>query len=219
MLPEVYSSESRDFQILTRVLDYVQNSVKFDIDTIKSINSTEDIPAVYLERLKSKLGFFTTKMFPDEQLRFILEVFPYILRYKGSITGIKRCVYSYLKIINSTSGALIDIDRENHCISVGLPGTEIDFKLLEEMLKYVLPVGFYLDLYDASTLSDSSYSEFYENKDTVRKSELSQGVIDNSIIIKDAMKNTVYAVESVMNTVNIGTVINNGTESRLTSTR
>lgn len=207
MLPEVYTSESRDFQILTRVLDYVQNSVKFDIDMINSINSTEDMPSVYLERLKSKIGFFTTQMFPDDQLRFILEVFPYILRYKGSITGIKRCIYAYLKMINSSSGAQISI--ENYCVRVGLPVGESNFKLLGEMLKYVIPVGFYLEMYDASTISSGSCRNIFEHQDTYYKSALNKNIADNSIIINSPVKDTDYAVESIMNTVHIGTIADN----------
>ena len=42
-VPSVYSTESRDFQLFLRVLDFVQNSIKYDIDTMIYSLSTEDM--------------------------------------------------------------------------------------------------------------------------------------------------------------------------------
>lgn len=42
-VPEVYPAESRDFQLIGRVLDYVVNGVKFDIDSIRALSNTQDI--------------------------------------------------------------------------------------------------------------------------------------------------------------------------------
>jgi len=75
-VPEIYVSESRDFQLFTRVLDFVHNSIKFDTDSILNVISTDDIQEGYLERLKSKLGFFTKNYYPDEELRLALCAFP-----------------------------------------------------------------------------------------------------------------------------------------------
>ena len=51
-VPQVYVSESRDFQLFTRVLDFVQNGLKFDIDSIVNVVDTQLIPTNYLDNLK-----------------------------------------------------------------------------------------------------------------------------------------------------------------------
>ena len=65
-IPSPYVSESRDFQIFMRVLDFVQNSIKFDIDSISNIIDTDIISGDYVENLKSKIGFFTENIYSDE---------------------------------------------------------------------------------------------------------------------------------------------------------
>ena len=41
MVPYVYPNESRDFQLLLRLYDYLINGVKHDIDQIKNVVDTE----------------------------------------------------------------------------------------------------------------------------------------------------------------------------------
>ena len=80
--PEVYTEQSRDFQLLCRVYDCVINSIKFDVDSIKKISSTRDIRATLLPLLQTKLGFFSNSIMSDEALRTILEAFPLIIKKK-----------------------------------------------------------------------------------------------------------------------------------------
>lgn len=153
-VPEVYISESRDFQIFIRILDIIQNSIKLDIDNMSNILSTEDISDVYIENLKSKIGFYTNKTFADNSIRLALAAFPYIIKYKGSYKGIVRCVNTFSKIMGITTEPKINIynyyeenPEYNYTIRIGIKHKKLDTQLLDELLKYVVPTGYIVEIY------------------------------------------------------------------------
>ena len=150
-VPQPYVAESRDFQLLTRVLDLVQNSVKFDIDSIVNIIDTRLISSSYLERLKSKLGFFTSKVYDDRTLRIVLSAFPHIIKYKGSEEGVKRCVNTYLNVSGISGGSRVDIYNKSgqydHLVRIGISGGVQNIQILKDLLSYVLPSGYMLEIY------------------------------------------------------------------------
>lgn len=151
--PQVYTSESRDFQILLRVLDFVQNSIKYDIDSITDIIDTDDISGYYLDRLKNKLGFFTNNSYDDNTLRIALNAFPYMIRYKGSIEGVERCVNTFLNIIGVRDGCRIEVinDRNDpyntYILRIGLKSRVQNITILKDMLSYILPTGYFVEIY------------------------------------------------------------------------
>lgn len=150
-VPQVYVSESRDFQLFTRVLDFVQNSLKYDIDAMLNSLSTRDIAENYLEHLQSKLGFFTSRHYDDETLRKVLSAMPYIIRNKGSELGIAMCVNTFLNIVGFRKGYTLSIynndDIYNYTVRVGIEGSEINTDILRDMLSYVIPTGYVLEFY------------------------------------------------------------------------
>ena len=83
-MPDVYVNESRDFQVLCRLYDFLFNGIKFDIDSIININDAFKINERLLPLLAIKEGFFTDVQFDSKTLRYILKAFPYIIKYKGT---------------------------------------------------------------------------------------------------------------------------------------
>ena len=51
--PEVYTSTSRDFQLIGRLYDCIINGVKFDIDSILDIINTDFIDSKLLKLLQT----------------------------------------------------------------------------------------------------------------------------------------------------------------------
>ena len=84
MTPQVYSEESRDFQLLCRIGDFAFNEVKYETDSITNIINTDKIKDNILPLLQTKVGFFsnTTSLTSDE-LRLVLKIFPYIIKLKS----------------------------------------------------------------------------------------------------------------------------------------
>lgn len=155
-VPQTYVSGSRDFQIFTEVLDFVQNGIKYNIDSITDTLDTETIPSEYLQNLKSKLGFFSTYLYEDSTLRKILESFPYIIKHKGSELGIHMCINTFMNILGLREGHKVEIvnrheeDSENqddYTIIIGIESTIEDTTILEDMLSYVLPIGYFVKFY------------------------------------------------------------------------
>ena len=165
-VPEVYAAESRDFQMLLRLLDVVVNNIKFKADSILDLVSTRDCEDAYLDLLATKVGFFTSTPVEYKYLRKILEAFPYIIKYKGSRKGIELAVRLFLKLnqlkgsdkssVNDTGDFSIDIrnykeiENENdgvtyeplYEITITVQYFKLKTELLDEILKYILPPGY-----------------------------------------------------------------------------
>lgn len=165
--PEVYTEQSRDFQLLCRVYDCVINSVKFDVDSIKKISSTRDIRATLLPLLQTKLGFFSNSIMSDEALRTILEAFPLIIKKKGSLSAINDIINLYLKVLDLRIPVIITRTEEEtqlynitvpkHTIVIGLNTSfQSSSSLFRDLLSYVMPAGFGYYTYFYSSMNELS---------------------------------------------------------------
>lgn len=166
-VPDVYVSESRDFQLLLRLYDSIFGGLKYDIDTMQYITDTKNIRNVLLPLLATKLGFFSDLELDDRSLRLILEALPYFLQYKGALEGVKEVINLYLKIMNETGSVLISYSSEavgnllDHTI---LFGSDIEFTnlaLLDTLLDLVLPVGFnkYFYYFESLDVAETAISQ------------------------------------------------------------
>lgn len=172
-VPQPYVSESRDFQIFTRVLDLVQNGVKFNVDSILNIVDTETIPTEYLTALKSKLGFFSTNVYEDSVLRQILSAFPHIIRHKGSEIGIHMCINTFLNILGLREGHKVDIINvpdegsevnDAYTVVIGLESNLEDTTILEDLLSYVLPIGYFVKFYFYKESDNQSKGDVHKDR-------------------------------------------------------
>ena len=96
--PEVYCSESRDFQLFCRLYDCVVNGIKFDIDTIPDILDAMTCRSSMLQLLQTKVGFFTNKQLTDDALRYVLTAFPMMVKNKGSLKAVQQAVNVFFKV-------------------------------------------------------------------------------------------------------------------------
>jgi hypothetical protein len=185
-IPEYYNDESRDFQIFTRVFDSIENSLKFDIDTINTILDTDIINNNYINSIGEKVGFFNTKLYSDDILRFILSAFPYILKYKGSLEGIRRCVQAFLKINGIKNEPIIEINNDEYLIRIGIESNIFDFSLLNIMLKYIIPTGYFIDIYFfvGKDVPPSKY-DMYTVHDIYIKDTEGKTITDKLVILRN----------------------------------
>lgn len=185
-VPEVYVQESRDFQIFCRLYDVIQSSVKFSIDSITNISSTKNCNSSLLELLKTKQGLFSTVDVSNDNLRLVLDAFPHIMRYKGSLKGITYILNLFSRLVDEqdTIGRLDESMLKDHKIRLIFPNDLKNDKLLIELLKYVLPTGYFIE-YDVAKLSNpETYIELDDSIEitTFEKNELNNisKVFDNS---------------------------------------
>ena len=153
--PEAYTNNSRDFQLFCRLYDTINNGVRFDINTMTNILDPLQINDRMLNLLCTKMGFFTRENIPDNVLRVILDSFPYAVKYKGSVRGIKYAVSSILKLEGTFEDPEVIIDNENYTIQIYTAVKIKNKKALQEYLKYIIPLGY--------TVTIEQYTKYGEN--------------------------------------------------------
>jgi len=112
LVPDVYESTSRDFQLISNLKTCVFSATKEDIDSIVDIINTEHCPDRLLPLLQSRLGFITDKEFDNRTLRIALSVFPYLIKNKGTLKAIKQAVYAFLKINNLNTRTYVEVNNK-----------------------------------------------------------------------------------------------------------
>lgn len=163
--PPIYCEESRDFQLLCRLYDTIVNGMLFDIETITDLINTKNIRSSFLQLLQTKLGFFTLHSFDENTLRYTLNGFPQMVKYKGSKKSIEYAVNTFLKINNILSPVTVTFQKEpltlangytvpDHTIVVGISASLQESTILEEIFRYILPIGVAYYFYYYSTTSE-----------------------------------------------------------------
>lgn len=192
-VPEVYPNSSRDFQLLCRALDCVQNGLKYNIDSITDTLNTGVCNNRLLQLLQTKLGFFTTKYIDDDDLRFILMAFPYIVRYKGSRKGINRAVNVFMKLSGVITPYRVVITNKDtdgkplYIVQIVFETQLNNTYILDEILKYVLPpcyiirYAFYKEV--NKSISDGMYFDDKINFIKINDFSINRDLISNSTII------------------------------------
>ena len=161
-VPDVYVNQSRDFQLLLRLYDSIFSGTKFDIDSMQGIINTSKSRNSILPLLSTKLGFFTNLEINDDKLRTILGGFPLIVRKKGSLLAIKETLNLYLKAEHIKCNIIVTYNSEtttigdeiilDHTLSIGSDKTLANPQILQEIFKYILPIGFRLRFYSFKSL-------------------------------------------------------------------
>lgn len=218
LLPEIYNSESRDFQLFTHILDLVQNSIKFDIDHITKIINTEEMPSEYLDNLQTKVGFLTNNAYTEDELRFILSAFPWLIKYKGSKQGIILCVNAFLKTRGVHGTPLVEINNyPNYTIKIGISTNRIDTALLEDVLSYIVPSGYLYEIYfykdtKLPNVSDEFSIDVYA-KDTTTGAYYIANEDSTEETIPSILTDNTIAADKYYNTIGIGIINNKEEES------
>lgn len=152
-VPDPYITHSRDFQMLCNLFDLMNNGVKFDIDTIKSLSESIRCPESLIKYLQHKLGFFSDVKMSDDTLRTILKCFPYIVRHKGSKRGVRESIFLFLSVVHSDGKSIIEYkDFETHndpngnyIVILNIEDKALDVTILTEILRYILPTGYIVE--------------------------------------------------------------------------
>ena len=149
-VPSVYVEKSRDFQMMCNVFDLMNNGVKFDIDTIKSLSDTTRCPQSLIKYLQHKLGFYSNVQMSDDTLRIILKCFPYLVRLKGSKRGVVESICLFLTTLGINGKQRIEVTNYeysddpcgNYIITLSIQHKALDVTILKEILKYIIPTGY-----------------------------------------------------------------------------
>lgn len=142
-VPEIYVDGSRDFQLLCRLLDLIQGSIKYSIDSTTHSNSPTECNSKLLTLLAEKLGLSLSMEVDDADLRLILQAFPSIIRYKGSERSVKYLLNLVRRIVHDVGyGSAYQIDKDKFNIKLQISSLRDVDVLLKLLCDYILPVGF-----------------------------------------------------------------------------
>lgn len=108
LVPQVYVEQSRDFQFLSKLYTCIISGVKEDVNSILDTIDTHYTKGQLLNLLATKVGFFSKLKLNNESLRIILNGFPYMIKNKGNIKGVKQAVELFLKV-NKIKHSYLDI--------------------------------------------------------------------------------------------------------------
>jgi phage tail-like protein len=158
-IPEVYRKE-REMQVFTTLIDLILTVCRHDIDNLSCLYDATICPEQFLPKLGDTLNYKYDDANTVTSNRKILEIFPVMMRYKGSETGLLMATALCLTAldisknnlelanvdtdyINALKDLKIRYDYESATITIDYPNIYTQVRYL---LDYVRPVGMYLNL-------------------------------------------------------------------------
>lgn len=144
-LPEIYFTESRDFQALARAHEVLYNYLKTNADTMQSLSFDKNFDVRLLNLLATSQGFCVKHNYNTRDLFNLCSAFADILKNKGSLVSIEKTISLLLNAQQIESSFDIDIDvisGDKHELLIYLPKEIKDTVLLEDVFDYILPSGY-----------------------------------------------------------------------------
>ena len=176
-VPGVYVEESRDFQLLCRIIDiYLCGEIEKARSMIYQLdinNCNENL----LCAIANMQAFTTNNYFPPEVLRNICSVFPYCIKRKGTADAIRVASLAVLSVdrlitdikvelIKDTSAGNIPSDSVEYsvyitCRSPGVYRSNY-LQYLDEVLRFLVPTGWNIryTILGRSTTNIKEYKSF-----------------------------------------------------------
>ena len=154
-VPQYYVEQSRDFQLFLRVLDCIQNGVKFDIDSMIYLLDPTKVNNRMLSLFCERVGFYPKRELNSNMLRYIISAFPYLMKYKGSKKGIEEAIAVVLKADNVYANWKISVYNSTHTIEI-IIDKDYDYQALSELLEYIIPIGYTTRLALGNSLSKTT---------------------------------------------------------------
>lgn len=157
LMPNVYTDASRDMQLLVRLYELVLNYVKTNSDTLGTLpgsNSDANITAA----LARTLGFDTKRAYTQKQLEAIVDIFPTLIRCKGTLKAINLAGGVITKAEHASDSfnselrllkkpIAVDYAREapyeiqTYELAAMIPEEVKDITLFLDVLPYIAPAG------------------------------------------------------------------------------
>lgn len=206
-IPEVYVNTSRDFQLLCRINDAIQGATKYTIDSLRHLSNTLEMNSTLLPLLKSKVGFFKTENLSEEQLRYLLTGFPYLIKYKGSKKAIYSAIYLWFRV-NRIGASLIsvNIDNNNHTIEININTIPQDTALLDNLLSYLIPTGYIINYNFATAVNETSKLNLVNSYEGAVITKYSNSQIRTNNIGHVTIRRSTDSLSSEFKESNFGTI-------------
>ena len=185
-VPDIYVEMSRDFQLLCRVYNILVNSNIITQSKIRQQLNIEQIDDKLLKLLAGRLGFNSDNYIPTEVMRSILLQFPFMIKNKGTKVGIEQAIKSVIKQTSNVNNVSIsNVSMDNGEIDVTVVSDDasaVDMSYLSNVLKYVVPVGYTVNV--AVSQTSASTAVTFNSRKMTKSKTISQPKIIKQQIIK-----------------------------------
>ena len=185
-VPDIYVEMSRDFQLLCRVYDILVNSNIITQSKIRQQLNIDQIDDKLLKLLAGRLGFSSDNYIPTEVMRSILLQFPFMIKNKGTKVGIEQAIKSVIKQTSKVNSVYVsDITIATGEIKVTVESDDasaVDMSYLSNVLKYVVPVGYTVNVAVSQTPTSPTVARNYRKM--IKSKAVSQPKIIKQQIIK-----------------------------------
>ena len=185
-VPDIYVEMSRDFQLLCRVYNILVNSNIITQSKIRQQLNIEQIDDKLLKLLAGRLGFNSDNYIPTEVMRSILLQFPFMIKNKGTKVGIEQAIKSVIKQTSNVNNVSIsNVSMDNGEIDVTVVSDDasaVDMSYLSNVLKYVVPVGYTVNVAVSQTSANTAVTFNFRKK--AKSKTVSQPKIIKQQIIK-----------------------------------
>lgn len=143
LVPEIYTRESRSFQLFGHLYDLIANYSKMCIDSMENNPISKNTDYKLLDLMTSTIGFESKHNYNVADLFALCLSFETIIKYKGSKTAIEYACNVLLNSQGIDVEAIVDyIGYPDYLVSISIPSTLTDIILLEDLFDYILPAGF-----------------------------------------------------------------------------
>ena len=146
-VPNYYVDESRDFQLLCRVLDIYLKGCLLKSSYIPYQLDLDKCSEQLLYAIANMQGFTTNIYIPPNILRNILKVFPYCIKRKGTKEAIEVASYAVLSTDKLIYYILVEVDSNtnnqetSYTVTITCNSQSIYIPYLKEVLKFLVPAG------------------------------------------------------------------------------
>lgn len=196
-VPEIYTKESRDFQLFLRLYDYVNSGVRYSAKSIDNLLDPFKCNSRAVSLLCTRVGFFPKSEYNTYALRHIINVFSEMLKYKGSKKGIEIALNAILRAEKNNSGYWVSINKSKNAILILTKKAIENQTLLEDVLSYIIPTGYTLEIgtYEEEQIGTSEiYIKDIINKD-IKFSSSRSGIVDTDY---DTPRSGIYTTTEVL---------------------
>ena len=143
LVPEIYTRESRSFQLFGHLYDLIANYSKMCIDSMENNPISKNTDYKLLDLMTSTIGFESKHNYNVADLFALCLSFETIIKYKGSKTAIEYACNVLLNSQGIDVEAIVDYSgNPDYLVSIYIPSTLTDIILLEDLFDYILPAGF-----------------------------------------------------------------------------
>lgn len=191
--PTIYSTQSRDFQLIGHLYETVFNSSKVATDMLDRMMPNSNFDERLLNLSTTTVGFVRKHEYNTQDLTMILSSFAYLLRRKGTASAIKSAINILLRSQGIADAYHIEIDPKTKYIELGLNVRLQDIVLLTDLFAYLLPFGFDYRIIPYAEAAGKNVEKFVFT-DSVELVGTADNPLTNNPIVNETFTTTIDAL-------------------------